>query len=64
VAGVVYDETDVVQDLDLAYRELSKVSYSTLARPVPDWFYDDVKDAVFTQSFPKLSSRFVETPFL
>jgi hypothetical protein len=27
------------KDLDLAYRELSKVSYSTLARPeVPDWF--------------------------
>jgi hypothetical protein len=41
------------KDLDLAYRELSKVSYSTLARPVPDWFYDDVKDAVFTRKFPK-----------
>jgi hypothetical protein len=53
------------KDLDLAYRELSKVSYSTLARPeVPDWFYDDVKDAVFTRKFPKAVQSFVrDAPF-
>jgi hypothetical protein len=52
------------KDLDLAYRELSKVSYSTLARPeVPDWFYDDVKD-VFTRKFPKAVQSFVrDAPF-
>jgi hypothetical protein len=53
------------EDLDLAYRELSKVSYSTLMRPeVPDWFYGDVQQAVFNREFPKAVQSFVkDAPF-
>lgn len=52
-------------DLDLAYRELSKVPYSTLARPeVPSWFYDDIRDAVFKRQIPKAVQAFVlDHPF-
>lgn len=52
-------------DLDLSYRELSKVSYSTLARPeVPAWFYGDVRDAVLTRKFAKAVQAFVlDHPF-
>lgn len=52
-------------NLDLAYRELSKVSYSTLARPeVPAWFYGDIQDAVLTRKFPKAVQSFIlDHPF-
>jgi hypothetical protein len=52
------------KDLDLAYRGCPRSVIPHWRVEVPDWFYDDVKDAVFTRKFPKLSSPSSETRFL
>lgn len=51
--------------LDLAYQEISKVSYGMLAvADAPSWLYGDVRDAVFDRRFPNAAQKFVEdAPF-
>jgi hypothetical protein len=51
--------------LDLAYQEISKVSYGMLAvADAPPWLYGDVRDAVFDRRFPNAAQKFVEdAPF-
>jgi hypothetical protein len=52
-------------DIDLAYRELSKVSYSVLVRDdAPAWLFGDIRTAVFDRRFPDAVQNFVlDRPF-